>query len=62
MMLRRERKEEKRQRLAMQRYVALRMEEDIEACIEVVKRKAARIRKARARRNAANAAKTTETQ
>lgn len=31
----------------MKRYVAQRMEEDIETCIEIVKRKAARIRKAR---------------
>ncbi|MEY9179691.1 hypothetical protein [Bradyrhizobium sp. USDA 313] len=61
-MLRRERKEEKRQRLAMKRYVALRMEEDIETYIEIVKRKAARIRKARARRNAANTEKKHQTQ
>lgn len=58
-MLRRERKEQKKQRLAMKRYVALRMEEDIETCIEIVKRKAARIRKAR---NKAKAAKKQNTQ
>ncbi|MCA1419457.1 hypothetical protein [Bradyrhizobium sp. BRP23] len=59
MLLRRERKEQKKQRLAMKRYVALRMEDDIETCIEIVKRKAARMRKAR---NKANAAKKLETQ
>ncbi|MCD9821164.1 hypothetical protein [Bradyrhizobium japonicum] len=58
-MLRRERKEQKKQRLAMKRYVAQRMEEDIETCIEIIKRKAARIRKAR---NKAKAAKKQNTQ
>ncbi|UPU01334.1 hypothetical protein J4G48_0014820 [Bradyrhizobium barranii subsp. apii] len=58
-LLRRERKEQKKQRLAMKRYVAQRMEEDIETCIEIVKRKAARIRKAR---NKAKAAKKQNTQ
>ncbi|WP_256478598.1 hypothetical protein [Bradyrhizobium barranii] len=43
----------------MKRYVAQRMEEDIETCIEIVKRKAARIRKAR---NKAKAAKKQNTQ
>jgi hypothetical protein len=45
-MLRRERKEQKRQRVAMKRYVALRMEEDIEASVAAVTRKAKRMRKA----------------
>ena len=45
-MLRRERKEQKRQRLALKRYVALRMEEDIEASVVAVTRKAKRMRKA----------------
>ncbi|MEY9493699.1 hypothetical protein [Bradyrhizobium elkanii] len=45
-MSQRERKAMKRQRLAMQRYVALRMEEDIETSVEIVSRKARRMRKA----------------
>ena len=52
MMPRQERKAIKRQRLAMKRYVALRMEEDIETSIKIVSQKARRMRKAR---NAANA-------
>ncbi|MET3969128.1 hypothetical protein [Bradyrhizobium sp. S3.9.1] len=53
-MFRRERKELKKQRLAMQRYVALRMEEDIETCMAIVARKAERMRKARNKANAEN--------
>jgi hypothetical protein len=45
-MLRRERKQHKRDRLALQRYVALRMEEDIETSVRIVTRKARRMRKA----------------
>jgi hypothetical protein len=44
-MLRRERKQDKRNRIAMKRYVALRMEEDIETSIRTVTRKARRMRK-----------------
>src|ERR1700745_1908071 len=46
MKLRRERKEAKRQRIALQRYVALRMTEDIETSVKIVTRKAQRLRRA----------------
>jgi hypothetical protein len=46
MKLRRERKEAKRQRVALQRYVALRMTEDIETSVKIVTRKARRLRRA----------------
>jgi hypothetical protein len=44
-MFRRERKEAKRQRVALKRYVALRMEEDIELSIKIITHKARRMRK-----------------